>query len=281
MKKKAVKPAKNQNFALKRTEAVSKDVGSVRRAGKYDRNGKLVKAANKAVDKVKKLNKKWLIVGVAAVLVLVLGGVGIWAAVSNRAPEVSETPTEVEEPEPEPTEPEPVVNTDPLVPEPTITDNAAYQVAGYKPRYISVPSVALYNIPIIEIGKYGNMQLGAPENARVVGWYYRSAIPGEVGASVMDGHGGDLGYGIFRPLPRAQIGDEIIIEMGDGRKFTYVITNMITKVRGPEADAYMDHVYQPLGDGKGSLTLITCTGQWIRAEQTYLLRLFVEAVLQK
>ena len=125
--------------------------------------------------------------------------------------------------------------------------------------------------------------MGAPTSSRVVAWYYRSAYPGRVGtwATVIDGHGGALGDGIFKELPSLVAGNEITIEMGDGKTFTYVVSEMVFKDKGQEADAYMKVADRPVDAETPTLTLITCTGAWIRAEQTYTQRLFVRAVLKE
>lgn len=247
----------------------------------------VVPPSQKQSLKDKILGKKSLVVAGIVILVALIAsavGVGVLVAAHNEEPTVVEETTVVEdepEEEPEPEEPAlPEVNTDALVPEPGITDAAAYQVAAYKPRYLSIPTIGLYNVPITEVGMWAGNQLGSPTNIRVVGWYYRSAFPGRPGVSVMDAHGGDLGNGIFRPLPQVVIGAEIIIEMGDGRKFTYVVAEKTYKPIGAEADKYMDVAYQTLPGGVPTLSLITCTGRWIREQQTYDQRLFVRAALK-
>lgn len=233
----------------------------------------------------KKPSKRTIVLASVAVgLALIVSAIGVWiAVVKHETPQEPAEVVVVEEPEeePEPEEPElPTVNTDSLVAEPTINDANAYQVAAYKPRFLTIPSAGLYNVPITEVGMLAGNQLGAPTSIRVVGWYYRSALPGQAGASVMTGHGGNLGNGIFRTLPQAPVGAEIIIEMGDGRKVTYVIVENVYRKIGTPADSYMNTVYRTVPDGRPTLTLITCTGAWIRAQQTYDTRLFVRAVLK-
>lgn len=227
-------------------------------------------------EKRKNRHQRVVVIASAVAALTLVIGVSVWAICSHKQePEVAEV---VEEPEPEPEEELPIENTDDLVEEPEITDNNAYQVAAHKPRYLSIPSIGLHNIPVIEIGIDGNT-LGDPNNERLVGWHYRSAIPGQPGVAMIDGHGGDLGTGIFKTLPRARVGDNIIVEMGDGRKFTYRIVEMVNKVRGEEANKYMHTAYQSPVPGAAAMTLITCTGKWLKNEQTYLLRLFVRAVM--
>ena len=56
---------------------------------------------------------------------------------------------------------------------------------------------------------------------------------------------------------------------------------MVYKDKGVEADAYMKVADRPVDAETPTLTLITCTGKWIPAEQTYTQRLFVRAVLKE
>lgn len=230
--------------------------------------------------KAVKPKKKWLAARIGALLaVLAMLGAGV-ITVFTQANQITEQLNEQEMAinavPPKPALPE--KNTDDLVPEPEILDPEAYEVAEYKPRYFSLPAIGLERIPVVEFGIVNN-QLGAPENIKVVGWYYQSAFPGNEGAAVMDAHGGDLGEGIFKDLPRAQIGDQIMVEMGDGREFTYEIKEMTLKQLGREANDYMYIIFKPWEENVPTLTMITCTGRWLPAQQTYDQRLFVRAAL--
>lgn len=285
VKKKAARPVKKatqKNRKPQKAKVVEKNKNKMKMTLPFGWGQK--PAGNANGNGEKKPSKRTIIIASIAVAVALIGSaIGVWIAVANHeAPkEPEETIVEEPEAEPVPEEPEqPTVNTDDLVSEPAINDANAYQVAAYKPRFLTIPSAALYNVPITEVGMLAGGQLGAPTSIRVVGWYYRSALPGQAGASVMTGHGGNLGNGIFRTLPQAPVGAEIIIEMGDGRKVTYVIVENVYKKIGKPADSYMNVAYQPVADGRPTLTLITCTGAWIRAQQTYDTRLFVRAVLK-
>ncbi len=249
------------------------------RTGKSGQKRGLMQEVPAAVRK-RKIDKKWLLARIAVVLmVLMVIGAGVVSAFrqANRPDDSDDTVEVVQEEEP----PEPALpekNPDELVPEPEILDPEAYEVAAYKPRYFSMPSIGLERIPVVEFGIQNN-QLGAPVNIKVVGWFYQSAFPGKSGVAVLDAHGGDLGEGIFRDLPRAQIGDRITMEMGDGRTFTYEIREMTFKYLGQDADSYMYIIYKPLAEDVPTLTMITCTGTWLPARQTYDQRLFVRAAL--
>lgn len=226
-----------------------------------------------------KLSKNKIIIVVVAVVLLlaaVVGGV-IFAVSSGRHDDnVSETEPQPEEPE----ESEPLENKDPLAPEPKDIDPATYKVAAHKPRLISIPSIGLNNIPVTEVGWVNGNQLGSPESTRVAGWFYRSAIPGEKGPAIINAHGGDLGTGIFKTLPQIKDGAEVIIEMGDGRKFSYYVGEIAFKKLGAEANEYMNVAFKSLVPGKPSLTLITCTGTWLPDLYTYDQRLFVRAAMK-
>ncbi len=165
---------------------------------------------------------------------------------------------------------------------PTETEIIEYHVAADKPRYLTIRSIGIYNARVVEIGLKNNGEVGTPYNIYDVGWYVDSALPGSNGVSLMDAHGGDLGYGIFRNLPKINIGDQIIIEMGDETtKYVYNVVDMSFQNLGEAANAYMSTALTSPEAGRPSLTLITCTGDWWEQSQTYSQRLFVRAVLQE
>lgn len=222
---------------------------------------------------------RWIMNGSVIAAALLVLGVSVGAVNSYQEPEPEvEIVEEEPEPEEEPEEELPTENPDDLVPQPEVTDYTAYQVAAYKPRYMTISSIGLYNIPVVEIG-IGGGTLGDPDDYRLIGWQYDSALPGQQGVAMIDGHGGGLGNGIFRNLPNVPVGGDIIVEMGDGRKFTYRVVEKVYKTKGAQANAYMHTAYQSPREGVPAMTLITCTGDWIRAEQTYTHRLFVRAIL--
>lgn len=164
----------------------------------------------------------------------------------------------------------------------TETEIVNYVVPANMPRYFSIPSLGIVNVPIAEVGLRADGSVDVPGYSNVIGWYNGSVLPGAKGASLLDAHGGDLGDGIFRTLPRIQIGADINIEMGDGRLFTYKVVDTATRPLDGEnsADQYMPTALTPPQGSTASLTLITCTGEWSQIRQTYLNRFFARAVLQ-
>ena len=164
--------------------------------------------------------------------------------------------------------------------QPTATQIAEYVVAPDMPRYLTIPSLGINNARIVQVGLKDNNEMGTPSNAYDIGWYNKSSLPGTNEVAIINAHGGNLGNGIFRNLPSIQIGAEVRIEMGDGRLYTYRIVDTETKPIGEEANAYMNTVFTSPQPGKGSISLITCTGDWWQASQTYSHRFFARAVLE-
>lgn len=164
---------------------------------------------------------------------------------------------------------------------PDSSELATYTVAPDKPRYLAIPSLGIPNSRVLEVGKKSDGSLDTPTNIHDVGWYIDSALPGSTsGTAIIDAHGGALGDGIFKSLPTIQPGAAIEVEMGDGRRFTYHVIDIVSKpLRNGEANSYMSVASTSPEEGRGSLTLITCTGDWWLSSQTYSHRLFVRAVL--
>ncbi len=165
--------------------------------------------------------------------------------------------------------------------EPTEQEITEYVVAPGKPRYFSIPSIGIRNARIVEIGVKASGELSTPYNIYDVGWYNKSALPGTNGVVVIDGHSGVNEIGVFGKLPRVQQDDLIQVEMGDGRLYNYRVVETITKKIGADANNYMAVALSPVIEGQGSLTLITCTGDYWLAQKTFSHRLFVRAILEE
>ncbi|MBR0431811.1 class F sortase [Candidatus Saccharibacteria bacterium] len=155
----------------------------------------------------------------------------------------------------------------------------SYTVAPDRPRYISLPSINITNARVIPVSLRANGELATPASIFDVGWYTSSGKPGQGGTMLMDGHnGGPSKYGVFKYLPGMAIGDIIKITRGDGAVFNYEIVENNTYTIA-EANKNMYKMMQSPVDGKESLSLITCTGEWSQVHRTYMSRQFVRAVL--
>ncbi|MDR1196782.1 MAG: class F sortase [Candidatus Nomurabacteria bacterium] len=166
---------------------------------------------------------------------------------------------------------------------PLQSDIENYTVAAEKPRYLSIPTLGINNARVVELGLSGSTnQLDDPTNINDAGWYTGSALPGRAAddkmAGLYDGH--NTGYnamGIFYRLNNLQIGDEIIIERGDGEKFTYAVAeNQMPLLE----DVDMRKMLQPVKTGTEGLNIITCGGDWDKDRNTYTHRVTIRASLK-
>ena len=216
---------------------------------------------------------KWVVLGIAGVLLLVFFiRVAIFEADYYARMEGSERDVAVSSVIAVPEELEEV--------EPTETEVYQYTVALDRPRYFSIPILRIYNARVLPVTPDGNNVLGTPRNVYDVGWYVESGRPGTGKTAIIDGHnGGPRVQGVFKRLPELIEGDEIIIERGDGVKFTYEVVEN-TEVLLENANEYMSgKANRSPQKGKESVTLITCSGEWSQARGTFLSRQFVRAVL--
>ena len=165
--------------------------------------------------------------------------------------------------------------------EPTPEEVADFTVPASNPRYITIPSLGnVWGRQVISVGLTRSGALDTPTNIFQAGWYDQSAKPGSGGAIVIDGHnGGPNVIGIFKHLPNAKIGEKVIIERGDGAIFTYTIVKNDT-IPLDKSDDYMREIFKKI-DGKETVTVITCTGEWSQTRQTYLARQYLRATLDQ
>ncbi|MBR3320053.1 class F sortase [Candidatus Saccharibacteria bacterium] len=154
-----------------------------------------------------------------------------------------------------------------------------HTVAPLEPRYLSIGKLGIVNARVLSMGVNKSGELDTPYGIFDVGWYRDSSKPGGGGTLVMDGHnGGPNVHGIFKELYKLDPGDEVIIERGDGTKFTYIIKDNVS-IPLAEADDYMEKAFKSPVEEHESLTLISCDGGWNLNLQTYDHRRFARAVL--
>ena len=154
-----------------------------------------------------------------------------------------------------------------------------YVVAEDRPRYLRISKLNINNARILPMGVNAKRELDTPVNIFEVGWYDASGKPGFGGTLVIDGHnGGPHVHGVFKDLPSLVEGDIITVERGDGVVYNYSVVENVS-VLLEDADDYMATAAKSPRQGKESVTLISCTGEWSQKQQTYLSRQFVRAVL--
>lgn len=164
------------------------------------------------------------------------------------------------------------------VPDETPVGNIqSYTVAPDQPRFIRVAKLGV-EARVLRLGVTANNELDAPNNIYDVGWYEGSSKPGKHGAMLVDGHvHGPTTPGVFYGLKDLVAGDNIEVERGDGKKFTYKVVKSETyDANNVDMNAALVSAEQ----GRPGLNLITCTGNVNYAESSYDQRIIVFAVLE-
>ena len=179
--------------------------------------------------------------------------------------------------------PVPIAKADPTVDESDVAPAAinSYTVPAAHPRYISIPSLDVGKSRIYPVGVNAYNLLETPRNIHDVAWYKKSMTPGSgYGAVLMNAHnGGNTKDGVFAKLDTLKPGDEIIVERGDGKKFTYsVVENQIMSLEEATKRG-MQLMTQSATAGKEGLNLITCAGKWIPKMQQFDQRVMLRAVI--
>ncbi|KUK77371.1 MAG: hypothetical protein XD93_0372 [candidate division WS6 bacterium 34_10] len=141
------------------------------------------------------------------------------------------------------------------------------------PKYITIPSIGVRGY-IQAVGVDQKGLIAVPTNVHLAGWYVNSAKPGKQGLSIIDGHrdGTTIG-GIFRKLETLSKGDNILIEYGDGSKYTFEVVDL---ERLSIEDAF-DFMYSKIDGADVQLNLVTCGGRWSKELDTYEDRIIVRS----
>jgi len=213
---------------------------------------------------------RWLI---CLVIVLVLVAVGYyayeWYTTGSRPPLV---------PLPASAYADPSVDESPV----TLADINNYKVPATHPRYISIPALGINKARVVIVGLTKNNTLDTPAKIADTAWYKDSAFPGQgYGEVVIDGHNGGISRnGIFVHLDQLKNDDKIIIERGDGKKFTYdVVENRTESLQDVNATG-MQRLMTPYDSSNEGLGLITCAGNWIPRDRVFDKRILVRAVVE-
>ena len=170
-------------------------------------------------------------------------------------------------------------NEDLIEEKPSDDEVKEYVVAPDRPRYLIIEKLGVKKARILPMGVNTSGELDTPRNIFDVGWYEGSGKPGLGGTMMIDGHnGGPHIHGVFKDLPKLANGDIIKVERGDGEVFEYeVVENKAITL--DESNAYMSTAAKTPIEGRESVTLISCTGEWSQQQGTYLSRQFTRAVL--
>ena len=151
---------------------------------------------------------------------------------------------------------------------------ASYRVPPANPRYIFIPKLNIKAI-ILSLGTTSANQLKAPPNIYEAGWYNQSALPGQDGAVLIDGHISSwTAHGVFYGLSMLKPGDTIQVQRGDGVMFNYKVASSQVYT---STNVDMSAALKPVNRSKKGLNLITCDGSVIRGTNEFNERLVVFA----
>jgi len=133
------------------------------------------------------------------------------------------------------------------------------------PSLLIIPSLNISaHVQYVGVNAQGNMR--APSNFTDVAWYELGTVPGQLGSSVIDGHvDNGLGLdGVFKHLDELKVGDDVYIQMQNGGKLHFVVSDI-------ETYQYQDVPLQMLFSRSDAarLNLITCEGTWVPSGDTY------------
>ncbi len=165
----------------------------------------------------------------------------------------------------------------PSTAKPSAKDVSSYAVAPNMPRYIDIKKLGVH-ARVLPMSVTSKNQLRAPGNVFDAGWYNGSALPGQPGAMLVDGHVSSWETnGVFYGLGKLAKGDAITITRGDGKQFTYTV------VRNEKYDAGkvdMSSLMVSDDTAKPGLNIITCAGDVVKGTNEFADRQVVYAVQQ-
>jgi sortase (surface protein transpeptidase) len=177
----------------------------------------------------------------------------------------------------------PVSAADTSVDESVVTDKQVqdYKVGASEPRYIEITKLGIAQTRVTKVGLTANKMLDVPRNINDTGWYAKSATPGSgVGAVLIDGHnGGVTRSDAFAKLETLQKGDQISIERGDGKTFTYEVYDVRDMSLAQAVNGGMKEMMYSVDPSKEGLSLITSSGKWVPKDKQFDHRIMVRATI--
>ncbi len=114
--------------------------------------------------------------------------------------------------------------------------------------------------------------MDVPKLPMSTAWYKLGPQPGEIGSAVIAGHVNwkNSSTAVFSNLYKLKPGDRVQVQSSEGEMTTFIVRESRTY----ESDADATNIFTS-SDGLAHLNLITCTGSWEKAVQSYSQRLVV------
>lgn len=153
---------------------------------------------------------------------------------------------------------------------------AIYVATNGQPERINIPSAGVNGcIEQVGIDQYG--AIAVPSNIYMAGWYVKSALPGQKGLSVIDGHisGRYKEDAIFQHLQKLKTGATFTVKLGGGKDLRYEVRTVRTVQLKDSADVLL--AKDP--NITSQLNLITCAGKYDQSTKIYDHRVIVSAAL--
>jgi LPXTG-site transpeptidase (sortase) family protein len=141
---------------------------------------------------------------------------------------------------------------------PTASAVSSYTVPANNPKIIKIPKLGV-DSRILNVGTDKTGALKTPNNVFDTAWYNQSALPGQPGAVLIDGHISSwTSKGVFYGLNKLVPGDTITITTGNDTVYSYQVVQ--TKTYSAN-DVDMTAAISPVVSGTPGLNLISCYGQ--------------------
>jgi hypothetical protein len=141
-----------------------------------------------------------------------------------------------------------------------------------EPTRVRLPSIGV-DSPLARLGVDSSGALVPPGDFDEAGWFTGGPAPGEVGPAVIAGHvDSRSGPAVFFRLREVAVGDPVFVGRADGTTARFTVTRV---ARHPKDAFPTAEVYGPTPDAE--LRLITCGGEFDRADRSYLDNVIVYA----
>jgi hypothetical protein len=151
----------------------------------------------------------------------------------------------------------------------------AVQRGASPPVTLGIPDLGI-TTRLIGLRKERTGALQVPADPQRAGWYSQGPAPGDAGPAVLVGHVDSYrGPGIFARVRTLKPGAEIRVRRADGSLAVF-------EVRQVQEYAKRDFPTQVVygGDGRASLRLVTCGGEFDRRSRSYRSNVVVFAALK-
>lgn len=153
------------------------------------------------------------------------------------------------------------------------TNNSQTNKVRGLPVRLKIPSIKV-DAALEYVSLQNSGELGAPTLPHNAAWYAQGPAPGQLGNAVINGHYGWAGNkpAVFDNLSKLHQGNKIFVLDDHGLTLSFMVTKIRTMAQDQNAkEAFVSN------DKKSHLVLITCKGNWDKADRSYSDRLVVFA----